>query len=165
MDAIHSSETLALTRAIRCHIPKRAFVTEVVSFNSNTTPLCGHETYHSNRNRDNFTQVVQYWFGRMEFSFWGCTKPSNTKVLQRFRSNVLRCITNVPWYVWNLTLHRDLQIQLVTEKIKKYPTIYDSRLIQHENNQVTELSNLLHVKRKLRGQWPSDLIVEGEKEK
>jgi hypothetical protein len=70
----------------------------------------------------------------------------------------------VTWYVSNLTLHRDLQIPFITEEIKKYSTTYHSRLIQHENNQVTELSNPLHVKRRLRQQWPSDLIVEREEE-
>jgi hypothetical protein len=50
---------------------------------------------------------------------WGCTKPSNTKVLQRFQSNALRSITNAPWYVSDPTLHRDLQIPFVTEEIKK----------------------------------------------
>jgi hypothetical protein len=93
---------------------------------------------------------------------WGYTKPSNTEVLQRFQSNVLRSITNAPWYVSNHTLHRDLQIPFVTEEIKKYSTIYHSRLIRHENNQFIELSNPLHVKRSLRRQWPSDLIVERE---
>jgi hypothetical protein len=87
---------------------------------------------------------------------WGCTKPSNTKVLERFQSNVLRSI-NAPRHVSNLTLHRDLQIPFVTEEIKKYSTIYHSRLIRHENNQVTKLSNPLHVTRRLRRQWPSDL--------
>jgi hypothetical protein len=95
---------------------------------------------------------------------WGCTKSSNIKVLQRFQSNVLRSITNAQCYVSNLTLHKDLQIPLVTEEIKKYSTICHSRLIRHENNQITELSNLLHVKRRLRRQWPSDLIVEREEE-
>jgi hypothetical protein len=99
-----------------------------------------------------------------EIQLLGCTKPSNTKVLQRFQSNVLRSITNAPWYVSNLTLHRDLRIPFVTEEIKKYSTKYHSRLIRHENNQVTELSNPLHVKRKLRRQWPSILIVEREEE-
>jgi hypothetical protein len=69
-----------------------------------------------------------------------------------------------PWYVSKLTLHRDLQIPFVTEEIKKYSTIYHSRLIRHENNQVTELSNPPHVKRRLRRQWPLDLIVEREEE-
>jgi hypothetical protein len=94
----------------------------------------------------------------------GCTEPLNTKVLQRFQSNVLRSIANAPWYISNLTLHRGLQIQFITEEIKKYFTLYHSRLIRHENNQVTELSSLLHVKRRLRRQWPSDLIVEREEE-
>jgi hypothetical protein len=94
----------------------------------------------------------------------GCTKPSNTEVLQRFQSNVLCSITNASWYVSNLTLHRDLQIPFVTEEIKKYSIIYHSRLIRHENDQVTELSNPLHVKRRLRRQWPSDLIAEREEE-
>jgi hypothetical protein len=71
---------------------------------------------------------------------------------------------NAQWYVWNLTLHRDLHIPFVTEEIKKYFTINHSRLIRYENNQVTELSNALHVKRRLRGQRPSDLIVEREGE-
>jgi hypothetical protein len=39
-----------------------------------------------------------------------------------------------------------------------------SRLIRHENNQVTELSNPLHVKRRLRRQWPSDFIAEREED-
>jgi hypothetical protein len=73
-------------------------------------------------------------------------------------------ITNALWYVSNLTLHRDFQIPFITEEIKKYFTIYHSQLIRQENNQVTELSNPLHVKRSLRRQWPSDLIVEREEE-
>jgi hypothetical protein len=81
---------------------------------------------------------------------WVCTKPSNTKVLQRFQSNLPRSIPNAPWYVSNLRLHRDLQIPFVTEEINKYSTVYHSRLIPHENTQVTELSNPLHVKRRLR---------------
>jgi hypothetical protein len=40
---------------------------------------------------------------------WGCTKPSNTKIIQRFQSKVLRLITNAPWYVSNLNLHKKLR--------------------------------------------------------
>jgi hypothetical protein len=29
---------------------------------------------------------------------WGCAKSSNTKIIQRLQSNVLRTITNAPWY-------------------------------------------------------------------
>jgi hypothetical protein len=78
---------------------------------------------------------------------WVCTKPSNKKVLERFQSNVLRSITNAPWYVSNVKLHKDIQTPFVTEEIKKYSTTYHSRLIRQGNSQVTELSNTLHVKR------------------
>jgi hypothetical protein len=98
------------------------------------------------------------------FPLYYACKPSNTKVLKLFQSNILCCITNAPWYVLNLTLHKDLQIPFVTEEIKKYSTIYHSRLIQHKNNQARELSNPLQVKWRLGRQWPSDLIVEREEE-
>jgi hypothetical protein len=69
---------------------------------------------------------------------WGCTKPSNMKVLQGFQSNVLRTITNAPWYVSNLTLHRDLQIPFVTEEIKNIPPYvtadyYDTKTFRLQN--------------------------------
>jgi hypothetical protein len=75
---------------------------------------------------------------------WGRAKPSNTKIIQRLPSNVLRTITNAPWYVSNFTLHNDLQIPFITEEIKGYLTIYYNRLIGHENSYVTELSNPLN---------------------
>jgi hypothetical protein len=60
---------------------------------------------------------------------WGYAKPSNTKIIQRLQSNVLRTITNAPWYVSNFSLHNDLQIPFITEEIKIYSTIYYNRLI------------------------------------
>jgi hypothetical protein len=44
---------------------------------------------------------------------WGCAKPSTTNTIQRLQSNVLRAITNAPWYVSNSTLHNDLQIPFI----------------------------------------------------
>jgi hypothetical protein len=36
---------------------------------------------------------------------WGCSKPSNTKILQMFQSKTLRKLNNAPWYISNITLH------------------------------------------------------------
>jgi hypothetical protein len=55
---------------------------------------------------------------------WGCAKASNTKIIQRLKSNVLRTITNAPWYVSNFTLHNDLHIPFITEETKRYATVY-----------------------------------------
>jgi hypothetical protein len=94
----------------------------------------------------------------------GYTKPSNTKIIQRLQTDVLRTITNAPWYVSNFTLHNDLQIPFITEEIKRYSTIYYNRLIGHENSYVTELSNPLNIRRRLKWQRPSDLKNQREEE-
>jgi hypothetical protein len=52
-----------------------------------------------------------------------------------------------------------LNIRKNFSNIGSFPSSGDGRF-----NRVTELSNSLHVKRRLRRQWPSDLIVEREEE-
>jgi hypothetical protein len=84
--------------------------------------------------------------------------------MQRLLSNVLHTITNAPWYVSNFTLDNDLQIPFIAEEIKRYSTVYYNRLIGHENSYVTELSNPLNVRRRLKRQWASDLKDQREKE-
>jgi hypothetical protein len=66
--------------------------------------------------------------------------------------------------VSNFMLHNDLQIPFITEEIKRYSTIYYNRLVGHENSYVTELSNPLDVRRRLKRQWPSDLNDQREEE-
>jgi hypothetical protein len=52
---------------------------------------------------------------------WGCASKSSQAILQKTRSKILRMITNAPWYVPNLTLHKDLKIPYVREVIfEKY---------------------------------------------
>lgn len=89
---------------------------------------------------------------------WGCTKPSNTKIIQRLQSKVLRTITNAPWYVSNFTLHTDLHVPYVTDEIRKLSVLYNQRLQGHDNGLIEEISNPPNVTRRLKRQWPSDLI-------
>jgi hypothetical protein len=88
---------------------------------------------------------------------WGCMKPSNTKIIQRFQSKVLSLITNAPWYVSNFTIHNDLQITFAVEQIYRLSTIYHQSVLGHNNRQVAEISNPPIIRRRLRRQWPSDL--------
>jgi hypothetical protein len=55
----------------------------------------------------------------IEAQLWGCSKPSNINIIQRFRNKVLRGIVDAPWYVRNSDLHRDLNIKSMTDIIKK----------------------------------------------
>jgi hypothetical protein len=91
------------------------------------------------------------WMYRIQL--WGCAKPLNTKIIQRLQSNVLLTITNARWHVSNFMLHDYLPIPFITEEIKRYSTIYYKRLIGRENSYVTEISNPLNVKRRLKQQW------------
>jgi hypothetical protein len=45
--------------------------------------------------------------------FWGTTANSNTEILERFQSKVLRLTVDAPWYVSNYVIRKDLQIPTV----------------------------------------------------
>ena len=61
-----------------------------------------------------------------EIELWGCATKSDTAILQRYQSKLLRTITNAPWYVTNHTLRTDLHIpyvyQLIHDRVNKYRT-------------------------------------------
>jgi hypothetical protein len=62
------------------------------------------------------------------------------------------------------TLHNDLQIPFIIEEIKRYSSLYYNRLIGHEKDYVTDLSNPLNVRLRLNRQWSSDLKDQREEE-
>lgn len=78
---------------------------------------------------------------------WGCTKMTNTKIIQTFQNKVLRGIVNAPWYIRNNDLHRDLGIEFVTDEIKKYAVKHDTRLQTHVN---AEMHNVLNIDNNIR---------------
>jgi hypothetical protein len=51
---------------------------------------------------------------------WGCTKPSNTEIIQRFQNKVLRNMVTAPWYIRNNDLHRDLLVDFVSSEIQRF---------------------------------------------
>jgi hypothetical protein len=88
---------------------------------------------------------------------WGCTKPSNTQIIQRLQSKVLRTISSAPWYVSNLRLHIDLQVPYVTDEIRRLSLLYNQRLQGHNSKLIEEVKIFPNVTRRLKRQWPSDL--------
>jgi hypothetical protein len=65
---------------------------------------------------------------------WGCSKPSNTKILQTFQSKTLRKLANARWYISNITLHNDLRIPYVTEVIRTYTKNHKNRTAKTTTN-------------------------------
>ncbi|VVC46183.1 Hypothetical protein CINCED_3A025239, partial [Cinara cedri] len=68
-----------------------------------------------------------------EAQIWGCAKPSQLKTIEAFQSISLRIITSAPWYVSNLTLHKDLNIESVVNLVKTYYKKFNSKLLLHSN--------------------------------
>lgn len=88
---------------------------------------------------------------------WGCSKPSNTKILQTFQSKTLRMITTAPWYVSNRTIHNDLNVPFIDEVISTYSNKYKKRSTNHNNPLINELFNPPLENRRLKRKWPEDL--------
>ena len=86
---------------------------------------------------------------------WGCSKPSNTNILQTFQSKMLRMISNAPRYVSNQTLHIDFEIPFLTEVIRINTSKYKNRSTVHSNQLIRTLFNT-SVDRRLKRLWPED---------
>jgi len=85
---------------------------------------------------------------------WGCSKPSNTKILQIFHSKMLRMISSAHWYVSKQTLHGDFEIQYVKEVVRINANKYKNRSTQHGNQLIRAHFNPL-ADRLIR-LWPED---------
>jgi hypothetical protein len=62
---------------------------------------------------------------------WGCTKQSKTDIIQRFQNNILRNIANAPWFIRNANLHRDFQMEMVTNEIGKFAKKHEEGLLHN----------------------------------
>jgi hypothetical protein len=65
-------------------------------------------------------------------------------------------IVDVPWYVPNTVIQRDLQIPTVKEEIRRYSSQYSARLSAHTNELIVKIIELPD-NRRLRRHLPNDL--------
>jgi len=86
---------------------------------------------------------------------WGCASKSNTAIMQRAQSKILRTITNAPWYVTNHTLHTDLNIPYVSAVINERINKHLGKLESHPNPLVETLTQPTR-NRRLKRRWTSD---------
>jgi hypothetical protein len=100
--------------------------------------------------------IKEVWTYGIEL--WGCSKPSNTKILQTFQSKTSRKVANTPWYIPNITLHKDLRIPYVTEVIRTYAKKHKNRTVQNNNQLIRDLFSQPEIGRRLNRMWPEDLI-------
>lgn len=89
---------------------------------------------------------------------WGCAADCHIKSIQTFQNKVLRNAVNAPWYIRNSDLHRDLGIPMVHEVIEQMALKHQSKLIDHINEEATQLLNTTNLTRRLKRKKPLDLV-------
>ncbi|KAI8115889.1 putative RNA-directed DNA polymerase from transposon X-element [Lucilia cuprina] len=89
---------------------------------------------------------------------WRCAKNDVIKIIQRFQNKILRTILNAPWYVRNSDIHRDLNMNTVTEEIIMKAEQHRRKLILHPNEEIASLLRTTNVVRRLNRCQPHDLI-------
>jgi len=80
---------------------------------------------------------------------YGCTKQCNTDIIERFQNKVLGNIVDAPWYIRNADLHRDLQMEMVTNETGKFVKNYEERL-HHGNVEAIQLLDTSKIMRRLK---------------
>ena len=69
----------------------------------------------------------------------GCTKQSNTDIIQRFQNKVLRNVVDAPWYIRNADLYRELRMEMVTNETGKFLKKHEESLLRHVNFEAIQL--------------------------
>jgi len=93
---------------------------------------------------------------------WGPAKPANIRPIQAFQSITLRLLTGAPWYITNSALHNDLKLSTVNELAKSYYKKFHSKLINHSNPFIKNMSSLTlprNIPRRLKRNWARDLLI------
>jgi hypothetical protein len=100
------------------------------------------------------TVLIPIWTYGIEV--WGCASKSSINIIQRSQSNILRMLTDAPWYVSNLTLHHDLNITFVKDIIPDRSRKHMTRIQTHKNELLQPLREPTN-NRRLKRKWPIDL--------
>ena len=80
----------------------------------------------------------------------GTHEQSNIGIIQRFQNKVLKNIVDAPRYIRNADLHRDLQMETVTNEIGKFVKKHEERLLHHVNVEAIQLLDNSELVRKLK---------------
>jgi hypothetical protein len=88
----------------------------------------------------------------------GCTKPSNTTIIQRFQNKILRNIVDAPRYVRNTDLYRELKMEMVTAEIIRYARKHEERLHHQNNVEAIQLLDNSELFRRLKRTKPFELV-------
>ena len=91
-----------------------------------------------------------------ETELWGCASKSNTVIMLRSQSKILRATTNAPRYVTNHTLHTDFNVPYVSDVIHEIINKHHNKPEAHPNPLLQQPLQPVNSSR-LNRCWPLDL--------
>jgi hypothetical protein len=83
---------------------------------------------------------------------------SNLDIIKKFQNKVLRNIVNTPSYVRTNDLHRDLEVEVVSNEIQRFAQKHKERLHHHENVEAIQLLYNMDIVRRLQRNKPFELV-------
>ena len=86
-----------------------------------------------------------------------CAVKATEWLFKGSETKVLRDIVNAPWYIRNDELHKDLEVDIVDNVIKKYTQIHQQRLQQCVNSEILQLLDNAAIERRLKKTKPFEL--------
>jgi hypothetical protein len=104
--------------------------------------LLGRKSKLSTSNKLLMSKTILKPIWTYGIQLWGTASTSNIDILERFPSKALRMIVDVPSYVPNTVIRRDIQIPTVKEEIRRYSSQYNARLSAHPNDLIVNLMEL-----------------------
>jgi hypothetical protein len=75
---------------------------------------------------------------------------NQSDIIQLFQNKVFRNIVDAPWYIRNAELHRDLQIEMVTNEIGKFAKKHEEKLLHHVKVEAIQLLDNSELVRRLK---------------
>jgi hypothetical protein len=78
----------------------------------------------------------------------------NTEISKQSTQDII----DAPGYVRNADLSRDLKIEIVTTKIRRFARKHEERLIDHDNVEAIQLLDNIELPRRLKRTKPFELV-------
>jgi len=76
-------------------------------------------------------------------------KLTHCKVVSFSVVYMFDCKVQVPWYIRNNDLHRELQVDVLTSEIQRFAQKHEGRLHHHENVEAIQLLDNVGIVRRL----------------
>ena len=91
---------------------------------------------------------------------WGTAAMSRINKIKTMQTKILRMIVNIPWYVRNEDIRRNLRIPTVKQVISSYAERYKERIATCSNRLAAETINTSNMERRLKRKHSADLTKD-----